>query len=54
LYDAAASRDKDFVVAEGATHNIVPCLECETHPGQYDRATRNFFDYVARWINARF
>jgi pimeloyl-ACP methyl ester carboxylesterase len=54
LYEAAASRDKDFIVAEGATHNIEPCRTCETRPGQYDHATRNFFDYVARWINARF
>jgi pimeloyl-ACP methyl ester carboxylesterase len=54
LYEAAASRDKDFIVAEGATHNIEPCRECEARPGQYDHATRNFFDYVARWINARF
>jgi pimeloyl-ACP methyl ester carboxylesterase len=54
LYDAAVSRDKDFVIVEGATHNIEPCHECETRPGQYDRATRNFFDYVAGWLNARF
>ena len=27
---------------------------CETVPGQYSNSQRNFFDYVARWIDARF
>jgi hypothetical protein len=54
LYEMATSRDKDFVVVEGATHNIEPCTECETRPGQYGNSTRNFFNYVTRWINARF
>jgi hypothetical protein len=54
LYDTAASADKDFIVAEGATHNIEPCTACATRKGQYDNVTKNFFDYVARWLNARF
>lgn len=54
LYDMAASRDKDFIVVEGATHNIGRCTECETRKGQYDNATKNFFNYVAKWIAARF
>jgi pimeloyl-ACP methyl ester carboxylesterase len=53
-YDVAASADKDFVVIEGATHGIRPCTACERTPGQYSNSVRNFFDYVQRWINARF
>ncbi len=53
-YESAASRDKDFVVIEGATHGIQPCKACEKTPGQYGNSVRNFFDYVQRWINTRF
>lgn len=53
-YEVAASKDKDFVVIEGATHGITPCKECETSPGQYSNTVKNFFNYVAGWINARF
>ena len=54
VYEMAASRDKDFVVVEGATHNIEPCAECETRKGQYANATKNFFNYVTRWISEKF
>jgi len=53
-FDAAASADKNFIVIEGATHGLTPCTACETTPGQYSNSQRNCFDYVARWINARF
>jgi hypothetical protein len=46
--------DKDFVVIEGATHGISPCTACEKTPGQYSNATKNWTDYVVRWIDARF
>jgi hypothetical protein len=38
---------------EGATQNIEPCTACETRPGESGTATRNHFDYVAKWIRAR-
>jgi hypothetical protein len=53
-YEMAASIDKDFIVIEGATHGITPCTECETFPGQYSNTVKNFFDYMADWLNARF
>lgn len=53
-YELAASSDKDYIVVEGATHGATPCKECENTPGQYSNSVRNFFDYVARWINSRF
>jgi pimeloyl-ACP methyl ester carboxylesterase len=53
-YELAASKDKDYIVVEGATHGATPCKECETTPGQYSNSVKNFFDYVATWINARF
>ena len=54
LYEMAASRDKDFIVVEGATHNIEPCTDCETQKGQFGNATKNFFNYVTRWIASRY
>ena len=53
-YDMSASADKDFVVIEGATHGITPCVPCETVPGQYSNSVKNAFDYIQKWINARF
>ena len=54
LYEAAVSRDKDFVVLEGATHNIEPCVECETRKGEFNNCVRNYFNYLRDWINRRF
>jgi pimeloyl-ACP methyl ester carboxylesterase len=54
LYGMAASKDKDFIVVEGATHNIEPCTDCETRKGEYGNVTRNFFNYVAKWMTTRF
>ena len=54
-YEIAASKDKDFIVAEGATHGQTPCAPCSKATGQsYDNVTKNLFDYVAAWANARF
>lgn len=57
-YDLAKSEDKDFVVIEGAVHGIRPCTRCmpegEAYDGRYDNSVKNYFDYVADWINARF
>jgi pimeloyl-ACP methyl ester carboxylesterase len=53
-YEMAASKDKDFIVIEGATHGGTPCRACETTPGQYSNTATNFFDYVAKWINVRY
>lgn len=53
-YEVAASKDKDYVIIEGAQHGVTPCTECETTPGQYSNTVKNFFDYVAAWINKRF
>jgi pimeloyl-ACP methyl ester carboxylesterase len=53
-YDLARSKDKDFVVIEGATHGFTPCERCETSRGQYANTVVNLFDYIMNWINARF
>jgi pimeloyl-ACP methyl ester carboxylesterase len=53
-YEAAASADKDFVVIEGATHGFAPCRPCETTPGQYSNSQINLFEYVKKWVAARF
>ncbi|MDX1498491.1 MAG: hypothetical protein R3176_01255 [Woeseiaceae bacterium] len=58
FYEAAASEDKDYIVIEGAVHGITPCTKCmppgEAYDGRYDNSVRNYFDYVAAWINERF
>ncbi len=54
IFHAARSPDKDFIAVEGAAHGIVECTACETVPGQYANATKNYFDYAAAWINARY
>jgi hypothetical protein len=57
-YDWAASKDKEYIVIEGATHGGTPCQECmpagQKYDGRYDNAVKNSYDYVAKWINARF
>jgi len=53
-YEMAASADKEFIVIEGATHNMTPCTDCEKTPGEYSNVTKNFFDHVAAWIVKRF
>jgi hypothetical protein len=53
-YEVAASPDKDFIVIEGAEHGQTPCVPCEATPGQYSNSVKNFYDYVAAWINKRF
>ena len=53
-FEVSGSRDKEFIVIEGATHNIDPCVACESTPGQYANSVKNFFDYVSKWITARF
>ena len=54
IFDKAASKDKDYVVIEGALHGFSPCVACETTRGQYSNSLRNLFDYIQKWINARF
>jgi hypothetical protein len=53
-YDLAASKDKDYVVIEGAQHTFVPCTACETTPGQYSNTMKNLMDYIRDWINKRY
>ena len=53
-YEVSASSDKEYVVVEGASHGIRPCKVCEKTPGQYSNTVKNTFDYVQKWINARF
>jgi pimeloyl-ACP methyl ester carboxylesterase len=53
-YDMAKSKDKEFIVIEGAVHGFTPCTACERTPGQYSNTVKNLFDYAARWVNARF
>ena len=53
-YEVSASKDKDYVVIEGATHGGTPCTECEKTPGQYSNTVKNLFDYMAEWMRSRY
>jgi hypothetical protein len=54
MFERSTSKDKDFVVVEGALHGYDACKRCETTPGQYANSTKNMFDYIRDWTNARF
>jgi len=54
LFDQLPSRDKEYIVIEGALHSFQPCVECEKTPGQFGNSRRNTFDYLAAWAKARF
>jgi hypothetical protein len=52
-YDVAASKDKDYIVIEGAVHGQTPCEPCSKVTGKsYANATKNLYDYVAKWASA--
>ena len=54
-YDVAVSKDKDYVVIEGAVHGQTPCEACSKITGQsYANATKNLYEYVGKWANERF
>jgi len=52
MYELSGSRNKDYVVIEGATHGMDNCAACEGAP--YSNVRRNFFDYLAAWMNGGF
>ena len=54
MLDSARSKDKDYIVVEGALHPFTPCRACEKTPGQYSNTVRNLFDYASAWIRERF
>jgi hypothetical protein len=52
-YDLAASKDKDYVVVEGAVHGQTGCEACSKVTGQsYSNATKNLYDYVGKWASS--
>src|SRR5262245_17032451 len=53
-YLYSRSPDKDFIVIEGATTGSTPCTNCAEPASAYSNVTKNTFDYMAGWINARF
>jgi hypothetical protein len=52
IFERAASRKKDYAVIAGATHGMGNCAKCEGAP--YRNVRKNFYDYVAKWINTDF
>jgi pimeloyl-ACP methyl ester carboxylesterase len=54
IYDHASSKDKEFLVIEGARHGLTPCGPCETTSGQYSNTVNNLFNYIRDWTNKRF
>ncbi len=54
LFDESAAKDKDYIVIEGAVHGYTPCKPCENMPGQYANSEKNMYDYMEKWIRARF
>jgi hypothetical protein len=54
IFEKSASKDKDYVVIEGALHGFGPCTACERTKGQYSNTVKNLFDYIRDWTNKRF
>jgi hypothetical protein len=56
IYESSASKDKDYIVVEGATHGLSPCAPCSALHGNadYSNARINMFNYIRDWANARF
>src|SRR5437879_3756292 len=54
IFEKSASKDKDYVVIEGALHSFAPCTACEKTKGQYSNTVKNLFDYIRDWTNKRF
>ena len=52
-YDYATTKDKDFIVVEGATTGVTPCTNCAQPASAYSNVTKNFFDYATAWIEKR-
>ncbi|HTI67127.1 MAG TPA: hypothetical protein VL460_06230 [Caulobacteraceae bacterium] len=50
-YQHARSADKSVAFVEGATHGIAPCRNCG---GDYGDTVGHTFDYIAKWMDARF
>ena len=48
-YELAKSLDKEFIVIAGLVHGITPCNDCPGGP--YNNSQKNFYDYVAAWLN---
>jgi hypothetical protein len=52
-YDVAASKDKDYVIIEGAVHGQTGCAACSKVTGKsYSNALKNHYDYIASWAKA--
>src|SRR5207302_4045540 len=49
IFEKSASKDKDYVVIEGALHSFAPCTACEKTKGQYSNTVKNLFDYIRDW-----
>jgi hypothetical protein len=54
FFEASGAADKEFIAVEGAGHGLGPCAACEKNRGQYGNALKNYFDFVAAWIEKRF
>jgi pimeloyl-ACP methyl ester carboxylesterase len=56
IYESSASKDKKFVVVEGATHGLGNCNACANYhgTGPYTNVPLNLWNYVANWANKRF
>jgi hypothetical protein len=56
IYYRAAhkSKDKTLAYVEGAEHTFNPCVICETSPNEFGDTEAELFDYVSKWLEARY
>jgi len=54
LFEKSAATDKDYIVVEGGTLGYTGCMDCGVPAENFSNAENNNFDYVAKWVHARF
>ena len=54
LVDMAASSDKELTYVAGMTAALTACQACESTPGEFGDTLSLSFDYISRWLLARF
>jgi hypothetical protein len=54
ILEASGSKDKELVGDEGATHGIAPCTACGATPDQFGDTIKRAYDYLDKWVAARF
>ena len=55
VYDAAKSKDKTYVITEGAVHGGTPCTQCAQAlglpPDYFGDTIKRIYDFMDEWLS---